>query len=199
MTTDTPAPASREQREPVNAPTGNADAIGQECPGAAGQPGEEAPLLVAVLLARGLSVATAESLTGGLVSASLASVPGASGTLRGGAVTYATHSKAAVLGVDAELLERHGPVHPEVAAQMARGAAQLFGADVALATTGVAGPGPHGGHAAGTGFLAVHFGNTLPDETLVESFAVPGQRNQVRERVSALVMWRARALLCLPR
>ena len=83
MTTDTPAPASREQREPVNAPTGNADAIGQECPGAAGQPGEEAPLLVAVLLARGLSVATAESLTGGLVSASLASVPGASGTLRG--------------------------------------------------------------------------------------------------------------------
>lgn len=168
-------------------------------PVAGGALDRAAARLVAALLARGLSVATAESLTGGLVSASIASVAGASGTLRGAAVTYATDTKASLLGVEPALLERHGPVHPEVAAQMARGAARVFAADVALATTGVAGPGPHDGHAPGTGFIALHFGNTLPDETRVEAFAVEGDRNEVRERVSALVLERAGALICLPR
>ncbi|MDO4791263.1 MAG: CinA family protein [Buchananella hordeovulneris] len=167
-------------------------------PGAA-SPIREAAALVATLLEQKLTLATAESLTAGLVSATVGQIPGASAVLRGGATTYATDSKAAVLGVEADLLREHGPVHPEVAAQMARGAARLFAADVAVATTGVAGPGPHGGHPAGSGYIAIHFGNARPDETIVEPFTVAGDRNEVRERVTALILRRTRSLLCLPR
>ncbi|WP_268957781.1 CinA family protein [Ruania zhangjianzhongii] len=101
-----------------------------------------------------LTLAVAESLTGGLLGAELVAVPGASAVFRGGALTYATDSKAEVLGVDAELLASSGPVHPQVAVQMADGARSLFGADLALATTGVAGPGPADGHPAGTVYVA---------------------------------------------
>ena len=110
---------------------------------------------VAALRAAGLTVAVAESLTAGQVSARIADVPGASAVLRGGVVSYATDVKASVLGVDAALLAASGPVHPEVARQMARGVRALLGADVGVATTGVAGPGPQDGHPAGTVFVAV--------------------------------------------
>ena len=103
----------------------------------------------------GLSVATAESLTGGLVCASLTAVPGASAVVRGGVVAYTVEMKRRVLGVDADLLERCGPVHADTAAAMARAAAVRFGADFGVATTGVAGPEPHGGHDVGTVFVAV--------------------------------------------
>jgi len=103
--------------------------------------------------ALGLTVATAESLTAGLVAATIADVPGASAVLRGGVVSYAVDVKESVLGVDAARLAQFGPVDPVVAEQMALGAARVCGADLAVSTTGVAGPEPHGGRAVGTVYL----------------------------------------------
>jgi nicotinamide-nucleotide amidase len=123
-----------------------------------GSPGSEVELAAAaldLLIARGQTVAVAESLTGGLVAAALTSVPGSSAAFRGGVVAYATELKTALLGVPADLLARHGPVHEAVAAAMASGVRASLGATFGLATTGVAGPGPADGHQAGTVFVAV--------------------------------------------
>ncbi|MDO4888304.1 MAG: CinA family protein [Actinomycetaceae bacterium] len=111
--------------------------------------------LIAELRRRRLGIACAESLTGGLLANAFVEVPGASAVFRGGAVCYATDTKASVLGVDARLLASRGPVDREVALGMALGALRLYRADVALATTGVAGPGSADGHAAGTVWVAV--------------------------------------------
>ena len=100
-----------------------------------------APLL-GTLRAQGLTLATAESLTGGLLSKSITDVPGASAVFRGGVVTYQTPVKASLLGVDQQLLDAYGPVCRPVARAMAEGVRQLLGADLALSTTGVAGPDP---------------------------------------------------------
>ena len=89
---------------------------------------------------RPVQVATAESLTGGDVGGAICTVPGASAYYRGGVISYAYEVKARVLGVDAQLLATEGAVNPEVAAQMAAGAARVCGADYAVSTTGVAGP-----------------------------------------------------------
>jgi nicotinamide-nucleotide amidase len=111
--------------------------------------------LVARLGQAGKTLAVAESLTGGLVMATLTDVPGVSEVLRGGAVVYATDTKASELGVDAGLLAERGPVDPEVALAMARGVRVLWSADLGLATTGVAGPDPQGGHPVGEVYVAV--------------------------------------------
>ena len=117
-------------------------------------------LVIADLTAAGLTIAVAESLTGGSVVAELVRVPGASAVVRGGVVAYATPLKHSLLGVPAELLATHGPVHGEVAAAMAQGvrsAAAVDGhpADLGLATTGVAGPDPQDGAPVGLVFVAV--------------------------------------------
>jgi nicotinamide-nucleotide amidase len=91
--------------------------------------------------ARGFMLATAESCTGGLVAARLTSVPGSSDVVLGGVIAYADGVKRKELGVPAELIQAHGSVSPEVAAAMARGARERLGADVAVAVTGIAGPG----------------------------------------------------------
>ncbi|RHA43909.1 CinA family protein, partial [Cellulomonas rhizosphaerae] len=137
----------------------------------------DARTLLDELRGRGLSVATAESLTGGLVCARLVSVPGASDVVRGSVVAYATDLKASVLGVDADLLAARGPVDADVALAMARGVRIRLGADVGLATTGVAGPGPADGHAAGTVLVAVS--TPWADESL--ELHVHGDRSAVRE------------------
>lgn len=115
--------------------------------------------LVRTLESRGLLLAVAESLTGGALSSAVVEVPGASAVHRGGVVSYATELKHLLLGVDAALLEAEGPVHAEVALQMARGVAERLGPvgarTVGIATTGVAGPDPQGGRAVGTVFVAV--------------------------------------------
>jgi nicotinamide-nucleotide amidase len=111
--------------------------------------------VVSALSEQGRTVAVAESLTGGLVASTLVGVPGVSAVFRGGVVSYATDLKHRLLGVDAGLLERNGPVDPEVALQMARGVRDRLGADWGLATTGVAGPGPQDGVPAGRVFVAV--------------------------------------------
>ncbi|WP_235828422.1 CinA family nicotinamide mononucleotide deamidase-related protein [Actinomadura rubteroloni] len=103
-----------------------------------------------LLAERGATVATAESLTGGLIGAELTAMPGSSATYAGGEVVYATELKHRLLGVPAELLERHGAVHPDVAAHMAAGVRDRIGADYGLAVTGVAGPDPQDGRPVGT-------------------------------------------------
>jgi nicotinamide-nucleotide amidase len=113
-----------------------------------------AQVLGNILRARSASVAAAESLTGGLLGAALTEAAGASDFFAGSAVAYATGAKGTVLGVDAGLLVDPGPVSEEVAGQMAEGAARLFGADLGLATTGVAGPAEQGGRPVGTIFVA---------------------------------------------
>ncbi|HEY8480138.1 MAG TPA: CinA family nicotinamide mononucleotide deamidase-related protein, partial [Spirillospora sp.] len=104
---------------------------------------------------RAETVATAESLTGGLIGAELTQAPGASATYAGGVVTYATEVKQRALGVPAELLAEHGAVHPDVAAAMATGVRDALGATYGLAVTGVAGPDPQDGRPVGTVYIAV--------------------------------------------
>ena len=115
---------------------------------------EQVAQLIADLTQRGLTIATAESLTGGGLVARLVDVPGASHVVRGGACTYAVDTKSYVLGVSESRLSMTGPVDEEVARQMARGARSLFGADIGVSTTGVAGPGPADGFEAGTVHIA---------------------------------------------
>ena len=123
---------------------------------------DEARDLVAALIERGLTVATAESLTGGLLANAIVSVPGASAAFVGGVIPYHTQLKRSLLRVDAALLARSGPVDAQVARQLAEGvrhACAVDGrpADLGLATTGVAGPDPdpQTGQAAGTVFLGI--------------------------------------------
>ena len=113
-----------------------------------------AEVLGNLLRTRSATVAVAESLTGGLLGAALTEEAGASDYFAGAAVAYATEAKGSVLGVDAGLLADPGPVSEEVAGQMAEGAARLFGADLGLATTGVAGPAEQNGRPVGTIFVA---------------------------------------------
>lgn len=168
---------------PVVGPAGPADGAGS---------GRGESLAAAVLDAcrrRGLSLAVAESLTGGLVCATLVQVPGASTVVRGAVVAYATELKTSVLGVDAVHLARTGPVDAEVSRQMAAGVAGLLGADVGLATTGVAGPGPADGHKAGS----VHVAVVTPSGGAHRELHVPGSRDEVREAAVTAVLDLARA------
>lgn len=133
--------------------------------------------VVALLKQRGETVATAESLTAGLVTAALTSVPGASAVVRGGLVVYATDLKHSLAGVDVDLLARHGAVHPAVARQLADGARTRCGATWGLGLTGVAGPGTHGGIAPGT----VHIGLSGSSISRVRMITVGGDRLDVRD------------------
>jgi nicotinamide-nucleotide amidase len=129
------------------------------------------------LRTRGESVATAESLTAGLVCATIATVPGASDSLRGGLAAYASDVKASVLKVDSALIDRFGAVSAECAAAMAHGARRLFAADWAVATTGVAGPAEQDRQPVGTVFVAVAGPS---DDPMVGAFKLPGDRARVR-------------------
>lgn len=132
----------------------------------------------------GETLATAESLTGGLLSTVLTEIPGASSCIRGGVTTYATYAKAQVLGVDAQLLEKHGAVHPEVAQQMSTNVRELFAADWGIATTGVAGPATQDGQPVGTVFIAVANENTVT----VEKLLLKGTRSQIRTETVVSVL-----------
>ncbi|AWB95208.1 damage-inducible protein CinA [Agromyces badenianii] len=142
---------------------------------------DPAARLIAELTARGLRVAVAESLTGGLVVAELTSVPGASVVVNGGVVAYDTAVKRSVLGVSAELLKREGAVHPEVARQMADGVRRVLAiddraADLGIATTGVAGPTGQDGRPPGTVHVGIAFGGEVESLDL----ALHGTRAEIR-------------------
>lgn len=135
-----------------------------------------------LLRSSGRTLAVAESLTGGLLADAFIRVPGASAVLVGAVVAYATPIKHSVLGVDGGLLEREGPVDPEVARQMADGVRRALAvdgrpADVGVATTGVAGPEGQSGKAPGTVWVGVAVGDRL----LARGAALPGDRAAVRE------------------
>jgi nicotinamide-nucleotide amidase len=132
--------------------------------------------LIDLLVRRRETVAVAESVTGGLLAATIVDVPGASRAFRGGLIVYATDLKTTLAGVPAELVAQRGPVDGEVAAALARGARERCGADWGLATTGVAGPDPQGGVAVGVIFVAV----AGADGTRVRSVELTGARAAVR-------------------
>lgn len=140
--------------------------------------------IVAELTRQGLTVAIAESLTGGLVVAELVQVPGASVVVNGGIVAYNTALKHSLLGVDAGLLAERGAVDPDVAAAMAKGVRRACAVDgipasIGISTTGVAGPDPQDGKPVGTVFVGV----STEAGTRVVGLTFGGSRNAVRASV----------------
>jgi competence/damage-inducible protein CinA-like protein len=153
---------------------------------------DERPVQELVLEAcrrRGWTLGTAESCTGGLVAARLTSVPGASDSFRGGIVAYENDVKEQSLGVPAALIEQHGAVSPEVAAAMARGVRERLALDVAVAVTGIAGPGG-GTPEKPVGLVFLHVSSPLGDVPL--RMELPGGRGLIRARsaVAALHLLR---------
>lgn len=145
------------------------DTAGIDSPGIAG------PVL-RLLAGRGETLAVAESLTGGLLAATIVAVPGASAVFRGGLVVYATDLKQSLAGVPGTLLARRGPVDLAVARALAEGARERCGADWGLATTGVAGPDPQGGVPVGTVYVAA----AGPGVVRVRLLRLAGGRSVVR-------------------
>lgn len=136
--------------------------------------------LIQRLAQRGLTIAAAESLTGGLLTAELTRVPGSSAVVVGGVVAYATEIKHAVLGVEPRTLALHGPVHPDVAVQMATGVRRALAVDrpvsVGISTTGVAGPDPQGGQPPGVVFLGI----SVNTEVHAIALTLSGTRDEIR-------------------
>ena len=140
---------------------------------------DEAAALLDLLRARGLTVATAESCTGGLIAAALTSVAGSSDVVTCGFVAYSNAAKAAMLGVPAECITEHGAVSEVVALRMADGALQRSEADLAVAVTGIAGP---GGGSPDKPVGLVWFGAARRDSPVwAEQEVFPGDRAAVRE------------------
>jgi len=140
-----------------------------------------AALVLAELRRRKLTIAVAESCTGGLLGGRLTAVPGSSSQFLGGIIAYADETKNRLLGVPTELLRAHGAVSEPVAREMATGAAQALGADVAVSITGIAGP--EGGSEekpVGT----VWFGFALPGAVEVTRAKLVGTRDEVRGRAT---------------
>jgi nicotinamide-nucleotide amidase len=156
---------------------------------------DERPVEALVLDAcreRGLTLATAESCTGGLVAARLTSVPGSSDVFVGGVVAYADEVKQQELGVPADVLERHGAVSAETAAAMVGGARARLGADVAISVTGVAGPGG-GTPEKPVGLVFLHAQG--PEGSLARRLELPGDREAIRARSAVAALHLVRTLL----
>jgi PncC family amidohydrolase len=138
--------------------------------------------LQGVCLGRGLTVATAESCTGGLVAASITAVPGSSAYFRGGIVSYANDAKVALLDVPPAALEAHGAVSAQVARAMAEGSKGRLAASLAVSVTGIAGP--DGGSAAKpVGLTYVALASSRPTE--VRRFVFAGDRAAIRAAATA--------------
>jgi nicotinamide-nucleotide amidase len=148
--------------------------------------------VLALCRARGLTLATAESCTGGLIAERLTRVPGSSDVFLGGIVSYANEVKVKQLGVPADLIEQHGAVSPEVAAAMAAGARERLSADVAVADTGVAGP---GGGTEEKPVGLVYVAAETPDASRVLDFNYPADRQAVRSRAAVAGLHLVRRLL----
>jgi nicotinamide-nucleotide amidase len=141
---------------------------------------------------QGLTLATAESCTGGLVASRLTGIPGSSDVFVGGVVAYADGVKEEELGVARAVLEAHGAVSAEAAAAMARGVRARLGADVAVAVTGVAGPGG-GTEEKPVGLVFLHA--VGPDGEEARRTELPGDREMVRGRATAAALHLVRRLL----
>lgn len=150
--------------------------------------------LVAELTLRGMTVATAESCTGGLIAKRLTDVSGASEAVAGGAVTYQTREKIAVLGVPAELIEQYGVVSEQVAIEMASAARRLFDSDLAISTTGYAGP---GGGTESEPVGTVYIGVASKSGTACRRLSLSSRRDRayIREVATTNAIFDALALL----
>lgn len=142
-------------------------------------------------IAAGRTIATAESLTAGMLAAVLADTPGASGMLQGGVVAYQNRVKETLLGVSATLLASAGSVDPGVAAAMAAGAREALGADLAVSTTGVAGPDEHDGKPVGR----VYVGLATESGTEAFEYSFTGSRADIRGQACAAALERLLAAL----
>jgi len=151
-----------------------------------------AELVLHLLRERGLTLGAAESCTGGLVAGRLTDVPGASDVFRGGVVAYANEVKERELGVPAPLLAAHGAVSAEIAAAMASGARERLGADVAVAVTGVAGPGG-GTEEKPVGLVFLHASG--PNGELARRLDFPGDRETIRLRATVAALHLVRTLV----
>jgi nicotinamide-nucleotide amidase len=154
-----------------------------------------AELVLALLRERGLTLATAESCTGGLVSVRLTDVPGSSDVFVGGLVAYSNDVKAAQLGVPEDVLREHGAVSAETAAAMARGARERLGAAVAVSVTGVAGP-DGGTEEKPVGLVFLHASGPMGEQQL--RFDFPGDRATIRGRAAVAALHLVRRLVADP-
>jgi PncC family amidohydrolase len=155
---------------------------------------DEASAVLAALTATGQTVAVAESLTGGLLAATLTDVPGASAAFRGGVCAYATDVKTSLLGVPVALVQTDGVVSAAAAEAMARGARDRLGATYALATTGVAGPDPQEDRPVGLVFVAV----AGPGGAHTEELRLQGDRRDIRRGTCLAVLGVLRRTLDAP-
>jgi nicotinamide-nucleotide amidase len=146
-----------------------------------------------MLVSAGLSLATAESCTAGLLAGEVTEVPGSSAWFRGGVVVYANDLKTNLAGVDAAVIEAHGAVSAEVARMLAEGVRKRCGADLGIGVTGVAGP---GGGTPDKPVGRVHIALADADETIDRRLDLIGERRLIRKRavISALEMLRRRLL-----
>lgn len=133
---------------------------------------------VEMLLHNRLTISAAESLTAGLFQSELAEIPGVSGALAGGMVTYTKEAKIKQLGVPKALLDQHGVVSSECAASMAKCVREKFGTDIGVGLTGAAGPEPHDGQPAGTVWIGIAIG----DDVVTKKLQLSGMRNTNRIR-----------------
>ncbi len=133
--------------------------------------------VVTCLLERGLSITTAESCTGGLLAGTILNVSGASGVYNEGHITYSNEAKERILGVSHDTLREFGAVSTQTASEMAEGAAKIAHADVALSTTGIAGP---GGGSPDKPVGLIYIGCHLQGVTVVKELRLSGTREQNR-------------------
>ena len=154
-------------------------------------------VVVRALTQRGLSVASAESCTGGMIGAKLTAVPGSSATYLGGVIAYADEAKTRHLGVPQAMIEAHGAVSEPVALAMARGARERFAADLAVSTTGISGP--DGGSAEKPVGL-VWIGFVSAEEETATDFVFPFERERHRLITTQVALdWIRRSLLGVER
>ncbi len=147
--------------------------------------------LIGLLRENGLKIATAESLTGGLVSATLVGIPGASNAFLEGFVTYDTAAKERTLKIDKAVLQKEGAISPVTASLMALGAASNSMADIALATTGNAGPDPSEGKPVGLVYTAVAYDGNVS----VFEHHFTGSRYEIRKLTTDAVIEEALDIL----
>jgi nicotinamide-nucleotide amidase len=141
--------------------------------------------VVDLLAANELSITCAESCTGGMLSARLVGVPGVSEVYKSGIVTYSNKAKHRLLGVKKSLLEKHGAVSEQTAKEMAKGAAVLAKADVAVAITGIAGP---DGGTKDKPVGLVYISCCVKDKTVVRKYNFKGNRSKIRESAVAAAL-----------
>ena len=143
--------------------------------------------VIEIFREKGLSLALAESCTGGMIAETITNVAGASDIFYGSAVTYVNGAKEHILGVSHETLEKHGAVSSECAAEMADGSRRVYGADVAMSVTGIAGP---GGGSAAKPVGTVWFGLASKDGTETFRRIFKGGRSDVRRQTVEEVLLR---------